>query len=247
MKTVLIVFVSVFFMSGYGFGDHNDLKVSDQSKELLEKSESSQFTIEKNLVERLFSESVPDHPSFGENSKQVDLGFGQFVPQEMKLTNKYFSISYKDNLSAFSLISASLAKPIFSGKSSIFLKTGYAFAQGVYNVHGESGSDHSDSVSVQWVPLQVGMGVDLFSVAFIRLKSQAGIGEDFFSQSGTLDGITQNFIIPHAFVGATTSFFEKRNQSGFEGISLTSNYQRSLGQDQTIKGWSFILASRFVL
>lgn len=246
MKQIIIV--SLILLSTKAlFGHSNDLQVSEQSRELLDKSDSAQFTIEKNLVEKLFSQSVSEQPSMGESSFLMDLGFGQFYPQEMNLKNKYFSVSYKDNLRAFSLISASLAKRILQGKMNLLVRTGYAYTQGVFKVHGETGSDHSDSVSTQWIPVQAGVSADVFSIAFIKFKTQMGLGEDIISQTGTLDGISQNFTIPHIFGGFSLSLFEQRNQSGFEGVSLTSQYQKSFDREQSMKGWSFAISSRFVL
>lgn len=259
MKIKTIAFFTLAITSTAVAQDHDkpkdELKIRRSSRPILAKTEGSEFSIDPNLVDKMFESTTTK-----ENQAQVvstrpvraEVGYGHMVLSNLTLKNKYFEVPYSKNVSALPYGFIQGSKSLFtfgSGSFNTYGMIGYSNQQGVYDVTGSSGIALKDTVTMQWVPLEIGVSTDvkLFS-GNVQPALIAGLGADWITQTGELDGMNQNFWIPHASAGPAITFFGSGdNAPGFDGITIASIYRTSNGGDQTFKGWSFNLTSRFAM
>lgn len=232
-----------------------EFKVRPSSKGLLSRTEGSEFSIDPKLVDRFFETTTTKEatPEAGSSRVgRVEVGYGHMVPTNMTLQNKYFEVPYSKNQSSipYGFLQGSKTFLTFGrGSMNAYGMVGYTNQQGIYEVTGSSGIALKDTVTMQWVPLEIGSSVDAkFFSGQLQPGLIAGVGADWISQTGTLDGMNQNYWIPHVSGGPAVTFFgSDDNSSGFDGICLSGLYRSSYGSEQAFKGWSFNLTSRFAM
>ena len=257
---IKMLFPFSFFFTAAAFAQANssrkdELKIRPSSRPVLAKTEGSEFSIDPNLVDKLFeSTTTKENQAQAASTRTVrgEIGYGHMMLTNMNLKNKYFEVPYSSNVSALPYGFIQGSKSIFTfgpGSFNTYGMIGYSNQQGVYEVKGSSGIALKDTVTMQWVPVEIGTSIDvkLFS-GQVQPAVIVGIGADWITQTGTLDGMNQNFWIPHTSVGPAITFFgSSDNAPGFDGITVASIYRTSSGRDQTFKGWSFNLTSRFAM
>lgn len=222
------------------------------------KASTGDFKVEKGMVNKIYEASV-DSPTaqgrrnYGHNEIGPQVGF--LVPIKMEVKNSYFDVRYTDQIAALPFAHLSVAVP-FSEVGSVRFsgvgRVGFSYHQGIYKARTqESNIEAKDTLTLQWVPLFLGAKAEtrLTGLPFVKPAFHLGGGTQYFSQSGSLDGINQTFWAPYALSGVSLTLFDAsdRGNNIFGGVTLGGFYQDSLGSSQTLRGWSLELGSQVVM
>jgi hypothetical protein len=214
---------------------------------------AGEFAIDPKLVDKVFESAMQDQQQMqaaGVRKSRLEVGYSHMMPREMNLKNKYFEVLYATQSLSLPYGFFRAARPLLSftgGALNSYFMAGYTNHQGVFAVKGSSGIELKDTLTLQWVPLDVGVSLEtrLFS-GWLRPALHAGIGADWISQNGSLDGISQNFWLPHFSGGPSVLFFGRdEGQSGFEGVSLAGIYRSSYSNEHRFNGWAVGISGAF--
>ena len=170
-------------------------------------SSSSEFYIEDGLVEKIFSET--SNSTFEKASGVPDLApmVGILRPETLNVKNKYFSTNYKqlDSLPYFYLI---FEGNLFRFKKSQLLwdaSIGYGYIQKNVLTYDSSGLLISDTVALQWAPVEFTSRYnidDVFS-SNLDLSVDIGGGRLWVHQDGNIDGFDQTSMTSFVSLGST--------------------------------------------
>jgi len=234
----------------------DEFDVRPSTKPMLAKTEGSEFSIDANLVDKMFESTTNEASATASGTDRVrfEAALGYMIPSEMSFQNDYFTVPYTENVSSISYGMLRVGKPFLqAGKVSFgaFGLVGYSYLQGIYEVESKDGLALKDTISLQWIPLQLGLTIDVIDI--LGNVVQPGLivagGADSFTQSGTLDGMNQSYWVPSSSFGLAFNFFGNgtAKESTFDGISLSGQYRTSYGDEQVFKGWTYNLATRFAM
>ncbi|MEZ4742308.1 MAG: hypothetical protein R3B45_07665 [Bdellovibrionota bacterium] len=253
MRTVLVIGVLASIFSHHALGQTKKA----EKKGLLAKMEGSEFQIEKDLVEKFYNDSSITASKSGSDSSgtsELSPQIGLMSLKELSLENDYFKADYAENLGSIPLISFAVANQVLKTKAaSIFAvgSFGYAYKQGTYKLESSSGTEIEDTVTFQWVPLQIASRLDfeILRMGFLTPSIEGGVGTNWFHQTGTVDGVDQGFWVPvyHGALALTLFGGAIGPNVTFGGITIRSQYQRSISDDQAFSGWYHNLGTKILL
>lgn len=230
--------------------DSSETEVVNKNTSNLNNSKSH-FYIEKGLVDKVYDQTMSleakRHNSFGSMFPSI----GILNAQEFELSNDYFAINYANQLGSIPLIGFALASE-FARFYSVGLnfkgEFGYSYKQGTFKAKSASGSEINDTITLQWVPLMVGLSADYTPSWASWLKPSIEIlgGAHWLHHSGTLDGLDHSVWVPAYSGGLSFAFFPSM-KTGMGGISIGANYLNSSNSDQKIRGWVYKVGSSILL
>lgn len=232
---------------------HDRAKVNSVPKT----SEGSEFKLDKGLLDSMYrsatSETSVDTERYSAGVEMTPI-VSIVRPLEFSLTNLYYQSSTVDNLPLFQLQFSRLMGAaggfLFNGS----FRLGYGYTEGASDAHPVRdaelhvpGEKSRDVIKLHWIPLSVGsrMAYEIPGVPWIKPALNAGVGIQYISRTGKLDGLDQGFWVPLYFGGAAVTLFDMSDQPGawFGGLTLGATYQNSLGSTQRVRFVSWDLGA----
>lgn len=204
--------------------------------------ESSQFSIEEGLVDRIYTESVQKSES---DTRNVGLALTpslqMFQPSDWRLANAYFETQYADHIALLPSLEISTEFPVarygrFSFSADFGL--GYGYQTGVFSFRSAEGSKRSDNVQVHRVPALLEATLRYDGLTSILPFISMGAGVQWIYQVGTIDGFSQGFWVP-TYLGRLGALLFSQSSSWFGGVTLSVSYLGSFATAQTVKGLSY--------
>lgn len=213
--------------------------------------DSSQFQLDKDLVNSLYNEAVTEAKIDTRSAisrLRVKTEFTYLVPTAITLSNQYFDVDYGNGFSGFPGINLSVAQNVFTWKAlavSLSGKAGFARKEALTVVSSKSGAPFRDMIQLTRIPLAGGIRGDLAFSDAVRVKPyvEAAAGVQWLYQSGKLDkALEQGFWIPFYEVGLGTNLFAGANATDwFGGVDVGGSIQRSVGSEQVTNSWALQL------
>jgi hypothetical protein len=222
-----------------------------------EKNSEERFAVDEAVSVKIYNESRSAISSASTAPMRVDSSFRIFFPAELSLVNKYFEVPYSENANTIMGINVGPYIPLYANNRyslDSFMRIGYAYSQGIYDVRAESGIDVRDAVELQWIPAQA--GIEILSAPILSGWMQIGgftsAGIDWFTQGGQLDGMNQTFWVPRLELGSSVTILDgssrgsvAKNVGGFEGIRFSGATYRSFASKQKNTGWAADIGARY--
>lgn len=185
-------------------------------------------------------------PSFLELSPQVSI----LSPTTFVLTRGGNSVPYS-GLSGMRTFFLGVNRRVgkvgdFSGYATF--RGGFGVKEGVIN-YTKNGSPRSELIHLDWIPLTLGFKVayEPSSQNILRPWAIFGSGTQITNQSSIDSDLNQTFWIPHIYGSVGVTFLPSGYRDWFGGFDFGLTYQRSVGTNQVLRGWSFDLAISLLL
>lgn len=193
-----------------------------------------------------------------EKRKHYDMEFAisSVQLQNAILSNSYYEIAYSDQVSSPMLLKfySSYDVPLGAGLSiAPGLGIAYSYQETILRAKAKKGGVYKDVVRVQWAPLFLGTKLNyrLPTKTSATLFTRGGLTYDWFSVSGSLDGISQSYWSPAYNISVGAVLFEDAHQkmeSWFGGLTLSGGVNRPLsGARKGFEATSVELGVRFLL
>jgi hypothetical protein len=205
--------------------------------------DSQQPMADEPTFRQIFRQSVEEAASLESMRRRdaftVEVSAALTNPKDLTLSNKYFEVPHArsgTNLPgvqfgfAFGLASSSHFR--LGGVAT----TGYSYSQYVGKAKSlGTGYESMDSIRLQRVPLLLGTRAT-YDMGPIALFIEPAAGVQWLSQTGYLDGISQNFWVPTAAVTGGLVLFDQtsRSNSWFGGVRLAMGIEHSFSSAQRI-------------
>lgn len=176
--------------------------------------------------------------------------------QNASLSNSYYEIAYADQVSSQMLLKfySSYNLPLGAGLSvAPGLGIAYSYQETILRAKAKKGGVYKDVVRVQWAPLFLGTKLNyrLPIKTSVTLFTRGGFTYDWFSVSGSLDGISQSYWSPAYNISVGANLFEdapEKIDSWFGGLILSGGVNRPLaGARKGFEATSIELGVRFLL
>lgn len=177
-------------------------------------TEKEELLMSKENYQKIFSDSynssLEKEVSPQKNDFKGQLQYGQI--NELVLQSKYFTVPYSDVIKNAVSAEAALDRRFLlrgryqlSGSASF----GYSYLEKKMVVYPSAGGQLTDVVRLHWMPLGIGPTLSYkLPVGTSALTLSAGLkgGWQWLSQSGSLDGMNQNFLVPFYNVEGLVSY-----------------------------------------
>ncbi len=176
--------------------------------------------------------------------------------QNAILSNSYYEIAYADQVSSQMLLKfySSYDLPLGAGLSvAPGLGIAYSYQETILRAKAKKGGVYKDVVRVQWAPLFLGTKLNyrLPTKTSATLFTRGGLTYDWFSVSGSLDGISQSYWSPAYNISVGANLFEdepEKIDSWFGGLTISGGVNRPLsGARKGFEATSIELGVRFLL
>ncbi len=185
-------------------------------------------------------------PSFLELAPQVSI----LSPSTFVLTRGSTSVPYS-GLSGLRTFFLGVNRRVgklgdFSGYATF--RGGFGVKEGVIH-YTKNGIGRSEMIHLDWIPLSLGFKVayEPASLTILRPWAVFGSGTQITNQSSVDTDLNQTFWIPHIFTSVGVTFLPSGYRDWFGGFDFGLTYQRSVGTNQVLRGWSFDLAISLLL
>jgi len=216
--------------------------------------EMGEFYIEKDLVDKVYEQTTSleasRHPSPG--TIQPNIGF--FSAKDFQLSNEYFRTDYASQIDAIPVLGFVGATKIYQVQNvalNVTYEFGYSYNQDTFFAESASGAFVEDTIVLQWVPVMTGFSIDYSSPWAQWIKPSLGTvgGAHWVHHTGTIDGLEQNVWVPLVGAGMSVSLFPgmESSDTGFNGITVSANYLKSINSDQKIRGMIYKIGSTIKL
>lgn len=157
--------------------------------------DSSQFQLDKDLVNSLYKEAVTEakiETRKGSSRLKVLTEFSYLVPTALTLSNQYFDVEYGDNFSGLPGVNIAIGQSILNWKSislSLLGKVGFSRKESLTIVRTKAGTPFRDMIQLSRIPLTAGFRTDFaFSdTATVKPYVETLAGVKWLYQSGKLD------------------------------------------------------------
>lgn len=230
----------------------------EQAKEKLAptriaKFNSPEFSIDKGAADELFNKSSqkPSTSSAESSNWSTSVGAGYFTPQDFAIQTDYYELDYAKQVNGVPFFTVSGGVKVFNTDylaGGALGKLSYGYIQGIYQVKSRSNSTFSDTVSTQLIPIRAALFSDVqnFGQSFLKIGVEAGAGQYWISQSGTLDGVSQSISLPTYFAGPRVTLFgQKGSESVLDGVIIESIYEKSGDTNKVFAGWTHFISGQF--
>ena len=171
---------------------------------------TSEFYIEEGLVSKIFKEtsSSQSRPQTESSSFTPMLGF--LNPSTMTVANKYFKTDYSQ-LGSMPYLYLNIQRDILNiNRDRIVagLSVGYGYLQQKIYSQDSSQLNVEDTVSLQWVPMEVSGKYVWSGIPKLSFKPSVdiGLGRVWVHQDGNIDGIDHGTFHSYGTLGSTFEF-----------------------------------------
>lgn len=251
MIKILSIYLILFYST---LGLSEEKPENEKRPRLAAATTGSEFYIEKGLVDKVYSQTTSQ-----EEGKHIPLGsmrpqVGILSPRAFSIKNDYFEIDYAEQMGNIPFVGLDVAKHIYQlNRVGFYLngELGYTYQQGTLKAQSSSGTEVEDSVTLQWIPIIVGLAVD-YDLPWSRLVKpmiDVGGGASWVHHTGTIDGLDHSEWVPEYGAGLSLLLFPSLTTSGgmFGGITIGAAYKKSTSDKQKIEGWEYKLGSSIIL
>ncbi len=165
---------------------------------------AGEFYIEPGLVAKIYDESTAKNKEAETTSFSVTPMLGVLGAGEFTLHNRYFETDLRQ-LGPLPFGYLHLQKPLWQKDRTGMLSSfniGYGYLQHSLTTENTSGSEMTDTATLQWLPVEFGL---MAQMVFGKLKPSfdLGIARLWCHQEGRLDGFDQGFFTSYNYFGAT--------------------------------------------
>lgn len=219
----------------------------------------SEFHLDKQVVDRLYEESVTEsRKSTLQYSANVTVSpvFSLFSPNHLTLTNDYFQVPYAEGMGSLPSIAIAASGKIYQLGGLYILglgSVGYSMKEAVQKAYSKTASSDPERLSkltLHWLPLSLGTRVEYRFSGFdaVRPFVTAKGGAEWLYQTGGLDGIEQGFWVPFVQYGGGLTLFDSASPDRwFGGLSVGVSKHQSFSSAQLIDGTVFDLGVNILL
>ena len=211
-------------------------------------ADDAQFRLDPGMVDKIFHETetashrgnqtAANAVSFGVQASYLNFG-------ELRLENAYFKNDFAETLGTAPLVQVGAMLPGFVVGPFVMrgeLSAAFGVREALVNVSTLAGVAFRDIIRLHWLPITAALRIEFtpggaeWITGYLRL----GAGVEWIAQSGRLDGMSQNYWIPFATVGAGVRLFDaRRDKNGwFGGLVLGASAGQSVASSQTFRFWS---------
>lgn len=277
LSTILFVFYLTFAAQAddhdhdHDHGEHAEKKVQHPPKKKTKTktvkqeepkpeppSLASEFKLESNLVQDLYSEVIADAKIDRARLSAglvVDAQLIYLTPTKFVLTNNYFDVDYTGSFAGVPGFQIGLGHGFSHWRGFNFLlvgRVGFGRKEALTLVRSKSGSQFRDLVSLNWIPVTATFKSEFAysDSAFIKPFVEMGGGFQWISQSGKLDkALEQGFLVPtyRATLGVNLGGARKSESDWFGGVSLSGSLLRSFSSIQVADATVFDAGISFYL
>jgi len=199
-------------------------------------SSESQFELEKDLVEKIFRSSSEEQGAATTSSGfTVSPGLSVVTFSKLALRSPYFVSNLAEQVGSIPSFQLTFNTGFFRWSDILFsgdLRLGYGFKESVFQVVSSTGSAFSDLIRLHWLPFSLSSVIEYqpSAISFLSLMVKGGIGTQWISQSGRLDGISQNFWAPFIVGGAgiRVGDLSQNGKHWFGGVLLSATVAQGL-------------------
>lgn len=200
-------------------------------------SDKSEFYIEDGMVAKIFGETSNSTIDKAPDVSTLVPMIGMLRPYTFNVTNKYFSTNYKqlDSLPYFYLM---IEGNIIRFKESQMLwntSIGYGYIQKNILTYDSSGLFLADTVSLQWVPLELTSRyrVDHLFSDNVGASIDVGGGRLWLHQDGNIDGFDQGHAVSYVSLGSTVDLWVTDSVRILAQVAYLTDMQ----QNSDYRGW----------
>lgn len=213
-----------------------------------EGSTDSEFQLDKNLVDKLYEESVTESKkTTSQYSANISVAptFSYFSPNQLTLTNDYFQVPYASGMGSMPGISIVASGRIISFGGLYIMGlggVGYSMKEAVQKALSKTAStdpERTSKITLHWLPLSLGTRVEYRFSGFdaVRPFITAKGGAEWLYQTGGLDGLEQGFWVPFLQYGAGLTLFDSSSPDRwFGGLTLGVSKHQSFSSAQIVDG-----------
>lgn len=211
--------------------------------------EPSEFYVPEGLAQKIYEDL--EHDRIIPSKTQFLVGVESASMSEMFLKSRYFGVDYSENVGNFQSINLGFSRNLTRWNRFRFdgnLHAGYAYRKGLYTAKATNGLELQDDIALQWIPVRAGVitAYQIPEINWISPEIEAGLGSHWFTQNGSLDGMTQSFWIPTYFLGLRAKLFDQiPTGSSFGGVCVGTRFEEEFGDTQKLKQISYFLTSSF--
>ncbi len=241
--------LGLILFSALTFADANHVPISPEAPE---------FKIEKGLLEDFYQSNIEEaHRQSNDRAGtvvEVTPSFSLLSVSTLQLSNNYFEVPYQAGgatsqipMVGFSF-GTSLARA-YGFEVYSLLKAAYSYREALVEVRSRSRTKAvRDVMTLQWIPLTASLKLSyrIPRFSYIVPSLIGGAGAEWLSQEGKQDGINQGFWIPFHVWGAMLTFFDRRPEQWFGGVSLSYTTHKSFSSVQRIDLTAFEVGTSFV-
>ncbi len=225
-----------------------------------EKPVDSEFQLDKNLVDRLYKESVEENKSsFQLHSSATTFApaLNFFSPEQMNLKNDYFEVPYSDSIGTVPGVSLTASSKLFNWEGLYITGlggVGYSMKDAVQSVTSRTASVdaiRTTKLTLHRLPLSLGARMEYRFSGFesVRPFAQMKAGAQWLYQVGQLDGIEQGFWIPFYEYGGGLTLLDAPSSPDrwFGGFNIGLFKSQSFSSDQVVSGTTFEFGMNILL
>ena len=198
---------------------------------------SSEFYVEEGLVAKIFGETKRIAvPSKGQDTSIVPM-IGMIKPDHLIVSNKYFTTDYNQIDSLPYLYFMAEGNLFGFDKSQLLWNAsiGYGYLQKNITTKDPSGLSLSDTVSLQWMPIdmQAKYKLNNFLARSLSASIDIGGGRLWIHQDGNIDGFDQGYFSSYLSIGSTAELMVSRSIK----VLAQASYFTDLEQNPSYRGW----------
>ena len=198
---------------------------------------SSEFYVEEGLVAKIFGETKSAAvPNKGQNTSIIPM-IGMLKPEHLIVANKYFTTDYNQIDSLPYLYFMAEGNLVSFEKSQLLWNAsiGYGYLQKNITTKDPSGLNLSDTVSLQWMPvdLQAKYKMNSFLAPSISASIDVGGGRLWIHQDGNIDGFDQGHFSSYISIGSTAELMVSRSIK----VLAQASYFTDLEKNPSYRGW----------
>ena len=223
-----------------------------------EAQQEAGFSVDESNFKEIFNKSVTEQTEETKtkaNFLDVELAGSYVTLQELQFSDPKFAVNYDKDFQTMPAVKLNVSKSLWRVgdlRISPFGSLGYAFKEQKTEVTTKVGSTLRDVITLQVLPIALGMefrhkipGTRRFSVF-----AQPGVGTEWINQTGSLDGINQNAWIGFWNLRGGVYLFENSRAdtaNWFDGVALSAGMSRAIGSDEKLATWSADLGVKLIL
>lgn len=223
---------------------------------LSEAAETPALVVDETSFKEIYQSNakVVDEPSVERRSSKgfFEADFGFLSVSALELQNQYYRIDYTQSVNSVPVISMGGGVDLLrAGNARVGLGASvkYGFRSVQIEAESSNGRSFTDNVQIHLLPfhLNVQVAYRLTATSPITVYFKPGGGFSYLIQTGNLDGINQNVLIPSIDLQAGVLWFGDMGTGWFQGINTGVSWEKGFSSEQQLLGWRAFLGMRVSL